>query len=105
VNAAIPAAAGTTVSGPQGAVARSREASHTIACSLVVLHISGDGCSPAQNAGRSGRPKILQRFASSSCTQRTPAGLPSGMPGIGDLIEGAMQHAPQPLRHSMLFIS
>ena len=28
-----------------------------------------------------------------------PAGLPSGIPGIGDDIEGAMQHAPQPGRH------
>jgi hypothetical protein len=25
----------------------------------------------------------------------TPAGLPSGIPGIGDEIEIAMQHAPQ----------
>lgn len=31
----------------------------------------------------------------------TPAGLPCGMPGMGELIEGAMQHAPQPLRHSI----
>lgn len=31
--------------------------------------------------------------------QRTPAGLPLGMPGIADEIEGAMQHAPQPGRH------
>jgi hypothetical protein len=31
----------------------------------------------------------------------TPAGLPSGMPGIGLEIDGAMQHAPQPGRHSM----
>lgn len=27
--------------------------------------------------------------------QRTPAGFPLGMPGIGDEIEGAMQQAPQ----------
>ena len=30
--------------------------------------------------------------------QRTPAGLPLGMPGIGDVIEGAVQHAPHPAR-------
>ena len=36
-----------------------------------------------------------------SGTQRTPAGLPCGMPGIGELIDGAMQQAPQPLRHSI----
>ena len=31
----------------------------------------------------------------------TPAGLPSGIPGIGDVIETAMQHAPQSGRHSI----
>ena len=30
-----------------------------------------------------------------------PAGLPSGIPGIGELIEGYMQHAPQPVLHSI----
>jgi len=30
-----------------------------------------------------------------------PAGLPSGIPGIGDDIETAMQHAPQLGLHSM----
>jgi hypothetical protein len=29
--------------------------------------------------------------------------LPFGMPGIGDVIDGAMQQAPQPLRQFMLF--
>ncbi len=37
---------------------------------------------------------------SSSWTQGTPAGLPSGMPGRGDVIEGAMQQAAHPGRHS-----
>jgi hypothetical protein len=32
--------------------------------------------------------------------QRTPADLPHGVPGIGELIEGAMQQAPQPGRHA-----
>jgi len=31
---------------------------------------------------------------------RTPAGLPSGMPGMGELMEGAVQQAPQPGRQS-----
>lgn len=35
----------------------------------------------------------------SSCTQGTPAGFPSGMPGIGLVIEGATQHAPHRGRH------
>jgi hypothetical protein len=30
-----------------------------------------------------------------------PAGLPSGMPGMGDEIDGAIQHAPHFLRHFM----
>jgi hypothetical protein len=61
-------------------------------------HISRDGCRLPQTFGRPGCPKIRQPLCSSSCTQRTPAGLPFGMPGIGELIEGAMQQAPQPGR-------
>lgn len=63
-------------------------------------HISGDGRRLAQTAGRSGRPKIAQRLSGVSWAQRTPAGLPPGMPGIGDEIDGATQQAPQPARHS-----
>lgn len=36
-----------------------------------------------------------------NCTQGIPAGFPCGMPGIGDVMLGAMQHAPQAGRHSM----
>ncbi|WP_431289483.1 hypothetical protein [Roseateles chitinivorans] len=43
----------------------------------------------------------MQRSASSSWMQRTPAGLPSGMPGMGLLIEGAMQQAAQEGRQFM----
>jgi hypothetical protein len=32
--------------------------------------------------------------------QRTPAGLPFGMPGIGEEIDGAMQQAPHPGRQA-----
>lgn len=66
-----------------------------MACSRRSPHISADGCKPPQNAGRSGWPKMRQRLSSASCTQRTPAGFPSGMPGIGLVMEGAMQQAPQ----------
>tara|TARA_Y100001956_G_C4085385_1_gene170383 strand:- start:966 stop:1076 length:111 start_codon:yes stop_codon:yes gene_type:complete len=33
--------------------------------------------------------------------QRTPAGLPFGIPGIGEEILGAIQQAPQPKRQSI----
>lgn len=42
---------------------------------------------------------------SPSCTQRTPAGLPWGMPGMAELMDGAMQHAPQPGRQFMAALS
>lgn len=38
-------------------------------------------------------------------TQITPAGLPFGMPGNGDVIDGAMQQAPQPRLHSISNLS
>ena len=53
--------------------------------------------------GRSGRPKILQRKSSSRLTQRTPAGLPFGIPGMGELIEITVQQAAHPRRHSIVF--
>ena len=81
-----------------GAVARSSRAIQPIACSRELPHISAEGCSPAQKAGRSGRPKMAQPLSSINCTQRTPAGLPLGMPGIGEVMEGAVQQAPQPGR-------
>jgi hypothetical protein len=63
-------------------------------------HICCDGRNPEQQAGRSGWPKIRHWFVSESCTQRTPAGFPNGMPGIGLEMDGAMQHAPQFGRHA-----
>ena len=50
---------------------------------LIFPHISACGCKPPQTAGRSGELKIRQRACSSSCAQRTPAGLPAGMSGMG----------------------
>jgi hypothetical protein len=64
-------------------------------------HISAEGMSWPQTAGRSGRPKIRHWLASPNCTQRTPAGLPCGMPGMAELMDGAMQQAPQPGRQFM----
>lgn len=69
-----------------------------MACSRVAPHISTLARRLAHTAGRRGSPNSLQRSLLSSCTQRMPAGLPEGMPGIGEEIDGAMQQAPQPLR-------
>jgi hypothetical protein len=74
-----------------------------MAFSREVPHISDEGCSPAQNAGRSAWPNTAQRMSAISCAQGTPAGLPWGMPGRGLVIDGAMQQAPQLARHSIYF--
>ena len=39
-------------------------------------------------------------MSASSWMQGTPAGLPSGMPGIALVMDGAMQQAPQRGRHA-----
>jgi hypothetical protein len=59
-------------------------------------HISDSGVNSEQTTGRDGKPKSIQVFIASNWIQRTPAGLPWGIPGIGDDISGAMQQAPQP---------
>lgn len=82
----------------EGRVASSKLDSHCIACSRDSPHISAEGCSPPQKRGRSGLPNTLQRNASSNWIHGTPAGLPFGMPGRGEVMEGAMQQAAQPSR-------
>lgn len=64
-------------------------------------HICSEGRRLLHTGGRSGRPKILHLSSESSCTQGTPAGFPSGIPGMGDEIEGAVQQAAQRGRHSI----
>jgi hypothetical protein len=76
----------------------------TIACSRVAPHISDDGCKFEQTAGRVWWPNSLQPDSSSSWLQRMPAGLPFGIPGIGEEIDGAIQQAPQPVRHSTRWV-
>lgn len=80
-------------------MAASSRVSQCMAAAASRPHISYEGCRPVQTAGRSGEPKRRQRSPASSWTQGTPAGLPPGMPGMGELMEGAVQQAPQPLRH------
>ncbi|PRD70307.1 hypothetical protein C6P61_01135 [Malikia spinosa] len=77
-----------------------------MACSRVSPHISWLGGSEPQTAGRSGWPNRRQRSSASRWGQGRPAGLPLGSPGMGLLIEGAMQQAAQPGRQEsdMLFI-
>ena len=75
-----------------GQVSTSRSASQCKANWRDSPHISGAACKPAQQAGRSGRPKIVQRKSVSRCTHGTPAGL------FSELIDGAIQQAPQPGR-------
>jgi hypothetical protein len=58
------------------------------------------GASELQTVGRRESPNSRQRSCSSSWTHGTPAGLPSGMPGMGLEMDGAMQQAPQPGRQA-----
>ncbi len=85
-----------------GQVACSNRVSQASASSRVAPHISCEGCSPPQKAGRSGLPKTAQALSAVSCAQRTPAGLPCGMPGRGEAMEGAMQQAAQLGRQVMI---
>jgi hypothetical protein len=50
-------------------------------------------------------PNNAHKFASVNCIQRTPAGLPPGMPGMYEEIDGATQQAPQPIRHSIITLN
>lgn len=84
-----------------GVVLVSSPAKNRSACSRVAPHISVRGAKLAQMAGRLESPNSRHASCSFNCTQRTPAGLPSGMPGIGEEIDGAMQHAPQRGRQFM----
>ena len=82
----------------QGRVATSSEVRKRSACSWESPHISLFGCRLEHTAGRSARPKMRQRPLSFSCTHGTPAGLPLGIPGRGEEMDGAMQQAAQPER-------
>jgi hypothetical protein len=68
---------------------------------VLAPHISCDGRRLAQKAGRSGLPKIAHRRSGNNCTHRSPAFFPFGIPGIGEVIDGAIQHAPQSARQFM----
>ncbi len=84
------------MSGSHGFVSFSRKSKYLKASSADAPHISRDGCRPTQNFGLSGFPNSLHLLSPVNCMHRMPEGLPSGIPGTGDVIEGAMQHAPHP---------
>jgi hypothetical protein len=84
----------------RGKVANSSAVKNLSASSRSVPHIVSIGRRLTQTAGRSGRPKSAQRKSGNSCTHGMPAGLPCGIPEIGEEIEGAMQHAPHEGRQS-----
>jgi len=84
-----------------GRVIRSHSVKRSMASSELSPHISQLGRRLLQTAGRRGLPNIRQRLSCDSWMQRSPAGLPASMPGIDDEMEGAMQQAAQPTRHSM----
>jgi len=86
----------------QGRVRTSNTVKYASASSRLAPHISFVGRRLEHTSGRSARPKIAQRISGKSCTQGIPAGLPCGMPGIGELMLGATQHAPQCDRHSIV---
>ncbi|MFZ6799469.1 hypothetical protein [Undibacterium sp. Di24W] len=48
---------------------------------------------------------MAQRRSSINWMQGIPAGFPSGIPGIGLVMDGSMQQAAQCGRHSLFFIS
>lgn len=77
-----------------GRVIASRWESQISACWRLSPHISAEGWRPEQQAGRSGRPKMVQFSSESRKRQASPAGL------FSEEIEGAMQQAPQPGRQA-----
>lgn len=81
-------------------MADSSRASHAKACAAESPHISTDGRKLLHTAGRRGSPISRQRLSLLNWMQRSPAALPPGIPGIAELIEGAMQQAPQPGRQT-----
>jgi len=72
-----------------------------MASALSLPQMYSSGVKLPQTFGLAGSSKIAQLKSLNNCTQGTPAALPLGIPGMGELIEGAIQHAPQPDRHNI----
>ncbi|MBD5771685.1 hypothetical protein IF202_11540 [Marinomonas sp. SM2066] len=74
-----------------------------IASSLLLLQMYFSAMKSLHTFGRDGSLNMAQLKSLKSCMQCSPANFPLGIPGIGDVIEGAMQQAPQLDRHCMIF--
>ena len=57
------------------------------ASSFVLPQNKMSALNPSQTSGREGSLKIAHRKSSVRCKHFNPAGLPFGIPGIGELIE------------------
>jgi hypothetical protein len=85
----------------EGVVSRSSMLILARAWSVLRPHSCGSALKLTQIRGRSGLPNRAHRFSVVKWIQRTPAGFPCGMPGMGLEMETAMQQAPQPGRQFM----
>lgn len=72
------------------------ESSILNASAFVSPQKSGSALKSSQTFGREGSLNNAQTLPSSRWMHLTPAGFPSGMPGIWDDIDITMQHAPHP---------
>lgn len=72
-----------------------------MASSLLLPQTNFSALKSLQTFGLSGKSKISHCSWSFKWMQGTNAGFPSGIPGIGDEMEGMMQQAPQLDRHSI----
>jgi hypothetical protein len=66
-----------------------------MASSLVWPQTMESALKPAHTLGRDGELKIAHFKSSVKWIHLMPAGLPCGIPGIDEDIDGTMQHAPQ----------
>jgi len=82
--------------GLSGAVIFSSSAKYASASSREIPHMSIDGRKLSHTCGRWGVSKMAHCNRAVRCTQAVPAGLPRGIPGIGEEIDRAMQQAPHP---------
>ena len=66
-----------------------------MASSLFFPQVYSSGIKSLHTLGLDGSPNMAQLKSFNSCIQASPACFPFGIPGMGDEIEGAVQHAPQ----------